>query len=114
MSQEGAKKLVLISTTSTLMTENSEEAILVSAKELEQVTYIQYPIIFHDGVTQDGSVLDSVSILFDSGSEVNTIDPTFVENLGFVMRSINVDAQTINGTIFETYKIVVVAFLVTD
>ena len=40
MSQEGAKKLVLVLTTSASVTEDSEEGILVSAKELERVTCI--------------------------------------------------------------------------
>ena len=35
MSQEGAKKLVLVLTISTSITEGSEEAILINAKELE-------------------------------------------------------------------------------
>ena len=51
MSQKGAKKLVSVSTTSMSVTEDSEEAILVSVKELEQITYIQYPIAFLDSVT---------------------------------------------------------------
>ena len=38
-------------TTSTSVTEDSEEATLVSAKEMEQVTCIQYPIGFLGGVT---------------------------------------------------------------
>ena len=96
------------------MTENSEEAILVNAKELEQVTCIQYLIIFQDGVTQNGSALDPVLALFNSGSEVNAIYPTFAKKLGLVMRSTNVGAQKIDGTILETYKIVVAVFSVTD
>ena len=46
MSQKKLKKLVLVLATSTLVTEDSKKAILISAKGLEQVTYIQYPIIF--------------------------------------------------------------------
>ena len=40
MSQERAKKLVSISTIPMLVIEDNEEAILVSTKDLEQVTYI--------------------------------------------------------------------------
>ena len=38
----------------------------------------------------------------------------FVERLGFVVQTTNVDAQKINGNTLETYRIVVAAFLVTD
>ena len=97
-----------------LVTEDSKEAILVSVKELEQVMCIQYPIIFPGSVTQDGSALDPVSALFNSGSEVNVMHPAFAERLGLVMRAINVGAQKINSTIFETYGMVVAAFSMTD
>ena len=74
------------------MTEDSEEAIQVNVKELEQVTCIQYPITFPGGVTQDGSVLDPVSALLDSGSDVNVMYPVFAEILGLVIRTNNVGA----------------------
>ena len=38
-------------TTFTLVIKDSEEAILVSAKELKRVTCIQYPIAFPSNVT---------------------------------------------------------------
>ena len=101
-------------TTSTLITKNNEEAILVSAKELEQVTCIQYPIIFQGDITQDSSVLDSMLALLDSSSEVNVIHPTFVEKLGFMVQTTNIGTQKINSTILETYKMVIAAFLMTD
>ena len=96
------------------MTENSEEAILVSAKELEWVTCIQYPIAFLSGVTQDGSALDPVLALHDSGSKVNAMHPAFAEKLSFMVQTTNVNTQKIEGTTFETYGIVVAAFSVTD
>ena len=79
MPREGAKKVALVSTTFTLVTEDSKEAILISVKELKQVTCIQYPIAFLGSVTQDGSALDPVSKLLDSGSEVNAMHPAFAE-----------------------------------
>ena len=103
-----------VSTTSTLVTEDSEEAILVSAKKLEQVTCIQYPIAFLDGVTQDSSALNLESALFDSGSKVNVIHPAFIERLGFMVQITNVGAEKINGITLETYGIVVAAFSMTD
>ena len=59
--------------TSTLVTENSEEAILVSVKELEPVMCIQYLIAFPGSKTQDGLALDPVSELFNSDSKVNAM-----------------------------------------
>ena len=73
MPQKKAKKLASVSMTSTSVTEDSEKAILVSVKELEQVTCIQYFIAFPGDITQDGSALDLVLALFDLNSEVNTI-----------------------------------------
>ena len=79
MSREKAKKLALVLTTSMLMTEDSEVAILVRVNELEQVTCIQYPITFPDDITQDGLALDLVSALLDLGSEVNIMHPAFAK-----------------------------------
>ena len=84
MSQEGAKKLASVSTSSTLVTENNKKAI-IGAKELESVTYIQYLIIFLGSVTQNGSTLDHVLALLDLGSEVNVIHPIFAKKLGLVV-----------------------------
>ena len=100
--------------TSTSVTEDSEEATLVSAKELERVTCIQYPIAFPGGVTQDGLALGPVSALLDSGSKVNAIHPALTEKLGLVVRTTNVGAQKIDGTTLETYGMVVAVFSVTD
>ena len=96
------------------MTEDSEEAILINVKELEQVMCIQYPITFPGGVTQDGSALDPVSAFFDSNSEVNAMHLVFAERLSLVMQTTNVGAQKIDGTTLETYGMMVAAFSVTD
>ena len=114
MSQEKAKKLVSVLTIFMLATEDSEEAILVSAKELERVMCIQYSITFQGSVTHNSSALDFVSALFDISSEVNAIHPTFAKKLGLVLRSTNIDAQKIDGLAFEIYRIVIAAFLMTD
>ena len=103
-----------VSTTSTSVTEDSEEATLVSAKELERVLCIQYPIAFPGSVTQDGSTLDPVTALLDLGSEVNVMHPAFTEKLGFVVQTTNVGTQKIDRTILETYGMVIAAFSVTD
>ena len=96
------------------MTEDSEKAILVSTKELEQVMCIQYPITFPGGITQDGSSLDPVSTLLNLGSKVNAIHLVFAKMLELVVRTTNIAAQKIYNTTHEIYKIVVAAFLVTD
>ena len=96
------------------MTEDSEEAILVSVKELKWVTCILYSIGFLGGVTQDSSALDLVLALCDSGSEVNTMHPVFPKTLGLVVQIINIGAKKIDGTTFKTYGMVVAVFLVTD
>ena len=100
--------------TPTLVIENNEKAILVSAKELEQITYIQYLIAFSGSITQDDSTLDLVLALFDLDSEVIIMHPIFAERLGSVVRTTNVGAQKIDGTTLKTYEIVVAAFSVAD
>ena len=46
-----SQKLVLVLATSILVIEDSKEAILVDAKGLEHVIYIQYFIVFQDCLT---------------------------------------------------------------
>ena len=53
-------------------------------------------------------------VLFDSKIEVNTIQPTFAKKLGFSIRSIDVKAWKIDGTMLDIYEIVVAVFLITD
>ena len=53
-------------------------------------------------------------VLFDSGSEVNAIYPTFAQELGFSIRSMDVGVQKINNITLDTYGIVVAAFSVTN
>ena len=114
VSQKGAKKQVSVSTTSTLVTEDGKKAILASAKELERVTYIQYLITFPGGVSQDGVALDPRSALLDLGSKVNVMHPAFAESWGLVAQTTNVGVQIIDGTILETYGMMIAAFSVTD
>ena len=52
--------------------------------------------------------------LFDSCSEVNTIRPIFAQELGLSIRTTDVGAQKIDGTMLDTFGMVVVAFSVTD
>ena len=52
--------------------------------------------------------------MIDLGSEVNTIHLTFAKQLGFSIRPTDVGAQKIDGTMLDTYEIVVAAFSVED
>ena len=50
----------------------------------------------------------------DSSSEVNVLYPTFAKELGLPIRLIDVGAQKIDGTMLDTYKMIVTALLVID
>ena len=50
--------------------------------------------------------------LIDMGSEVNTIHPSFVKQLGLSIRPTDVGAHKIDGTILNTHGMVVAAFSV--
>ena len=126
-----AKKLVLVSAISTPVTETREEAdetakAVETAEDVEsievskggtesegeypslaRVLCIRYPITF-----RKKSV--SMSALFDSGSEVNAIHPTLARELGLPIRPTDVGAQKIDGTLLDTFGMVVAAFSVED
>ena len=55
-----------------------------------------------------------MSAIFDSSSEVNAIYSILAEKLSFVVRTTNVGIKQIDCTTIETYKIVVVVFLIID
>ena len=74
---------------------------------LAQVSCIWYPITF-----RKKSV--SVPIFLDLGNEVNAIYSTFAWELGLLIRPTDIGAQKIDGTILDTYRIVVTAFSMTD
>ena len=130
--KNGVKKLVLILSTFTPVTRTREEVVKAAevgkdsaeseavkavkvgkngAKskgeypDLARVPYIRYPIIFRK---------KSVSALLDLGSKVNAIHPTLAQELGLSIRPTDVEAQKIDGIMLDTYKIVVIVFLVTD
>ena len=125
-SKKGVKKLVSVLATSTAVTKTREKTI-ETAKAVEttgagkddekskgeypedfaRVLCIWYPINFWKKSVP-------VSVLIDSGSKVNAIYLTFVKELGLPIRLIDVGAQKIDGTMLNTFEIVVVAFLVMD
>ena len=72
---------------------------------LTQVPCIWYPITFKK---------KSVLALLDLCSEVNAIYPTLAQELGLPIRPMDVRVQKIDGTMLDTYGIVVTTFSVTD
>ena len=74
---------------------------------LTRIPCIRYPITFRK---------KSVPLLalFNSGSEVNAIYPTFARELGLSIRTTNIGAQKIDGTMLNTFRMVVVAFSMTN
>ena len=103
-SKGGVKKLVTVLSTSMLVIVAREEVIGENFNFV-QVPCICYPINFGK---------KSVSVLFDLGSEVNTVHLAFAKELGLPIKPTDVGAQKIDGTTLETYGIVVAAFSVED
>lgn len=105
------KKQVLVSATYTLVTKTRKKAIETAGiaktvgisknnKEskggrypgnLAQIPYIQYFITFWKRSVP-------MMALFDCGSEINAIYPTFAQELGLFIKSTDVGAQKIDGT----------------
>ena len=105
-SKGGVKKLVMVLATSTPMTVAREEEVDENlGANLARVPCIRYPINFGK---------KSVSALFDSGSEVNAIHSAFAKELGLLIRPTDVEAQKIDGTMLETYGMVVAVFSIED
>ncbi len=94
---EKAKKLVVILATSTSMTKKTEE-------ELERVSNIWYFVTFKD----------QTKALLDSRSEINAMSQAFAQQLGLKICKTNVGAQKIDGTILETYGMIVSTFSISD
>ena len=55
-----------------------------------------------------------MSVLRYSESKVNANHLIFIKELGLLIRLITVKAQKIDGTMLDTYRIVVIAFLMTN
>lgn len=75
------------------------------AINLIQVLYIWYLITFWKKF---------VLILFNSGSKLNAIFPTFAQELKLCIRLIDVGVQKIDGIMLNTYRMIFEAFLVTN
>ena len=90
------------------MTGIREEA-LKREKTLERVLCIHYSVQFKKDTNKA-----QVQALIDSESEVNVIHLAFAKQLGLPIIPTNVMTQKIDGTILDTYEIIVAAFLVKD
>ena len=118
-SEVGVKKLVSVLAIFTLMTGTREKAVettkAVKTTEVSkdgeeskgeypnliQVLCIRYPIIFRK---------KSMSAFLDSGSKVNIIYLTFAQELRLSIRPTDVGAEKADGTMLDTYGIVVTVF----
>ena len=92
------KKLVAVLASSTLITGKKKE------EELEQVPCIWYLVTFKD----------QTEALLDSRSEVKAMSPVFAPQLGLRIWKTNIGVQKIDGTILETYGMVVSTFSLLD
>ena len=84
------------------MTEASQKDVV-----LDWVPCICYPIWFKKSEVQ-------VQALLDSGSKVNAMTPGYALKLGLKVRPTNVGTQKIDGSILETFEIVLASFQVED
>ncbi len=92
------KKLVVVLVTFRSITNKKTE------EELEWVSYIWYLITFKN----------QTEFLLDLESEVNIMSLAFAQKVGFKINKTNVWAQKIDGTILETYRIIIFTFFVSD
>ena len=92
------KRVVAVLATSTSMIKKKTE------EDLKQIPCIWYPVIFKN----------QTEALLDSTTKVNAMSQAFIQQLSLKICKTNVRAQKINGTILETYEMVVSTFYVLD
>ena len=125
------KKLVSVTATSTPLTGTREETV-ETTEAVKTAEAIKTAEVGKDGNESKGEYLNltwvpciwypitfrkkstPMSACLDSGSEVNTIHLTFDQELGLPIKTTDIGAQKIDGTILDTFGMVVVAFSVTD
>ena len=100
-----AKKLVLVSTTSLLVTGAKETQRI---RVLNWIAGICYPMQFQNNKGKDGLPL------IDFESKVNVKTPTYAAQLGLKVQTIKVGAQKIDGFSPAPYSMVIAAFQVLD
>ena len=72
-------------------------------EKVVKVLCIYYPVQFQ-------KIQEQVRPFLDSGSEVNAINPAYVEKLGLKTCKTNVGAQKIDNSTFEIFRIVIADF----
>ena len=86
------------------MTDTSREA------TLEQIPCIRYPVWFRRKNDEDED--KDVRALIDSGSAVNVMHPAYATKLGLRARKIDVNAQKIDGSHLDIFRMVIADFSV--
>ena len=74
---------------------------------LEQVPCIHYPLRFRKDTA-------GVRALIDSGSEINAMSPVYASKLGLRVHHTDVEAQKIDGSILQTFGMVLANFQMED
>ena len=102
------KKLVTVLATSTPVTVARKKAVGENlGSNLAWVPCIWYPITFWK---KSGPVV----VLFDSGSKINAIHPTFAKKLSLPIILTDIGIQKIDTTMLDIFGMVVTAFSMTD
>lgn len=99
-----SKKLALVLTISTFVTEVNKKYKVALAR----ILYIYYLLRFQKNNQ------NNVWALINSGSEINAMTPAYVSKLGFWVCYTNIGVEKIDGSIFETFRIVIASFQVKD
>ena len=75
---------------------------------LDQVPCIHYPVQFQKdkGAT--------IWAFINSGSKINSMTPAYIKQLGLQVQKTDVGAQRIDGTLFQTFRMVIPSFQVED
>ena len=82
--------------------------VIDSDKEVVKVPYIHYLVQFQESQGQENQ--KQIKGLLDNSCKINAINPAFPQNLGFYIQKTNVGAQKIDGSILETFGIVIANF----
>ena len=92
--------------TSVPVTDGGKEVVL------ERVPCIHYPVQFQEDQGQGGQ--KQVRASLNSGSKVNAMSPAYAKRLGLKTWKTNVGAQKIDGSILETFGMMIADFQVED
>ena len=74
---------------------------------LKRVPCIYYLVWFQESQEQ-------IRALLDSGNEINTMSPAYIERLGLKTRKTNIRAQKMDSSALETFGMVIANFQIED